>query len=235
MPTHFHTPAQALARLQEGHLRFQNGQRTQGEAVDAALLARIGNRPQRPLATVLSCSDSRIPIESLFDCLPGEIFMIRVAGNVVTSEVLASIEFATLKLGSPLCLVLGHTGCGAVEAAALGASADDGLSPSLVRLLGKVRPALRRLRRAAGWDATDPASLRSASWENARLSARTVLRKSPLLRGRSAEGAFAIHGALCALETGRIDFGVVADAIAPRGAPLFADAATAPLAGGPHA
>ncbi len=109
------TASEALARLTEGNRRFVSGA-TRSGAFRRESLAELVDR-QRPFAAILGCSDSRVPPAWVFDAGVGELFVVRVAGNVLSAEVAGSLQYATSHLGTPLLLVLGHEGCGAFEAA----------------------------------------------------------------------------------------------------------------------
>ena len=110
------SPAAALEELNNGNQRFMSGRSTHHEQ-DLAILKRHTVDKQEPFATILSCSDSRVPLELIFDQSIGHIFVVRIAGNIVTPEVSASIEYSGAMLGIKLVLVMGHAGCGAVRAA----------------------------------------------------------------------------------------------------------------------
>src|SRR5215471_14830445 len=109
------TADQALRKLIEGNRRFLRGE-ARFPTVQKQILAALA-REQRPYATILGCSDSRVPPELLFDATFGELFVIRVAGNTLSAEVAGSMQYAGLHLQTPLFVVLGHEGCGAVRAA----------------------------------------------------------------------------------------------------------------------
>ncbi len=110
------TPEAALRELMTGNERFSNNQLTSFE-YDLGILRENTVEKQEPFAAVLACADSRVPIEFVFDQTIGHIFVTRVAGNIVTPEIIASLEYAIAVLGVKVLLVLGHTGCGAVKAA----------------------------------------------------------------------------------------------------------------------
>src|SRR5258708_7263520 len=107
------TPQEALARLAEGNVRFRGGNATSSRTPWSEELARTA---QRPFAIVLACSDSRTPVEILFDQGFGDLFVVRVAGNIVAPSIVGSIEFAASQFGSRLVVVMGHTRCGAISA-----------------------------------------------------------------------------------------------------------------------
>ena len=137
--------AEALQRLRDGNRRFVAGDPVNASAVDAAKLAKLTGG-QSPFAVVLACSDSRVPVELVFDQGPGDLFVIRVAGNVATPSQIGSIEFAATQLGAQLVIVLGHGSCGAI-AAALDSIANKAPPPSanLAEILSEIRPALEGL------------------------------------------------------------------------------------------
>src|SRR5215831_9277996 len=115
MPNHFQNTDEILQRLIEGNARFARGE-PRFAVVSKEKLADLA-RAQRPYATIVGCSDSRVAPERIFDADMGELFIIRVAGNVISPEVMGSIQYAALHLETPLFVVLGHQGCGAVTAA----------------------------------------------------------------------------------------------------------------------
>ena len=135
------TSKAALQRLHEGNRRFTSEVRqyslAQGESPLAGLVAG-----QAPFAAVLACSDSRVPVETVFSQGPGDLFVIRVAGNIVAPTQLASVEFAIQKLGTRLVVVLGHTHCGAIQATLDAMATGEGLDGPLV---SRIRPALEDL------------------------------------------------------------------------------------------
>ena len=130
------TPQEALSRLKEGNARFASGKsRHAHESADLRHLLKSG---QHPFAIVLGCSDSRVPVELIFDQGFGDLFVIRVAGNVITDDVLGSIEYARIHLNSQLLVILGHEGCGAVTAALAArnhASSDPHGVQTIVKLI----------------------------------------------------------------------------------------------------
>lgn len=109
------SPREALRKLMNGNKRFSSGLRSVEAMASVYNRQELALMGQRPFAMVLTCSDSRAPVEIVFDQGLGDLFVIRVAGNVAATSVVASIEYAFLNLGTSLCLVMGHTGCGAVR------------------------------------------------------------------------------------------------------------------------
>nr|MEE4269821.1 carbonic anhydrase [Candidatus Krumholzibacteria bacterium] len=156
---------------------------------------------QQPMAVVLGCADSRVPPELVFDQGPGDLFVVRVAGNVAGSTPLGSIEFAVQQLGVRLVVVLGHTGCGAVQAALQERAGPPlGLSPHLGAVVAEIMPAL----------ADFPAQLVEPTPEtiasNALLATANLTQKSPVLARAVEEGNLAVATAVYDLGTGNVRF-----------------------------
>src|SRR5262249_39067623 len=143
---------------------------------------------QYPFAAILSCMDSRGPVELIFDLTVGDAFSLRLAGNVVNADVLGSLEFATKIAGTGLVLVLGHTRCGAVK------GAIDGVAlGSLTGLLARISPAVRA---TGNGSSDDDAYLERVAEQNVRLSMRELRDKSPVLRELIASGSVRLAGAV---------------------------------------
>ena len=193
------TADEALARLQAGNLRFVRGEAS-FPTVQKEILAELA-LGQQPYATILGCSDSRVPPELVFDAGFGELFVIRVAGNVLGPSILGTLQYSALHLKTPLFVVLGHEGCGAVKAAI--ASRFDG-APQAGRielLLEQIIPALDGLDPQA-----PPAELLSAGVEaNVRRTVGELL-ATPEAKSRIGEGVFKLVGAVYELETGSVRF-----------------------------
>jgi carbonic anhydrase len=187
----------ALARLMAGNERFMRGEPTITH-MPREVLTNLA-RGQRPYATILGCSDSRVPPELLFDAAFGELFIIRVAGNVMSPEVAGSIQYAGVHLKTQLLMVLGHEGCGAVQAA-LAAKFEGARERSRIEaLLQNILPGLDQI------DPLLPTSQRieSAVEANVRWSMRQIT-ESPEGRVRLAEGRLKMIGAVCEIATGRV-------------------------------
>src|SRR5262247_3229943 len=168
MESALYTADQALARLKEGNRRFLRG-RAHFPTLRKELLAELA-KGQRPYATIIGCSDSRVPPELLFDAGFGELFIVRVAGNVVSPEIFGTLQYAAVHLHTPLFVVLGHEGCGAVQAAL--AAKFEGVRERrrIARLLTRILPGLRGLRRGAN----PRAQLREAVEANVRWTIRQL-------------------------------------------------------------
>jgi carbonic anhydrase len=191
-------PEKALSWLKNGNTRFLKGwYRKDGKsAKDRARLAA----GQKPHTIVLSCSDSRVPPEHLFDQGLGELFTIRVAGEALDSSVIASIEYATLHLGTRLVVVMGHTQCGAVDASITTGRKPAG-SPSLDRLVADIGP---RVDYATPENKTN--DLTQESFDNAKGVAADLKARSEIVKTLVNEGKLKIVSALYNLKTGRVEF-----------------------------
>jgi carbonic anhydrase len=193
------TADEALQRLIEGNERFYRGA-ARPPAVQREVLASLV-RGQRPFATILGCSDSRVPPEWIFDAGLGELFVIRVAGNVLSPEIAGSLQYAGAHLGTPLVVILGHEGCGAVQAA-LDTKYRNVQQRSRIQLL--VESLLPGLPEFDG--ALSPGQLLSRAVEsNVRWTLRQIL-ESPEGRARLAEGRMKLVGAVYEIESGRVRF-----------------------------
>jgi len=189
----------ALERLVEGNARF-----VRGEARFATMQTdRVADlaKGQKPYATILGCSDSRVAPELLFDAGLGELFIIRVAGNVVSPEVMGSLQYAGVKLATPLFVVLGHEHCGAVEAALDAKLRGARYRSRIERLLATIVPGLR------GIDPTLPRDeqLQQGVEANVRWSLQQI-RETPEAQARAAEGKLKLVGAIYEIATGRVRF-----------------------------
>lgn len=194
-----YTAAQALDRLRDGNARFVSGH-ARFPTVQKDVLAELA-KGQQPYATILGCSDSRVPPELLFDAGFGELFVIRVAGNVLGPSINGTLQYAGSHLHTPLFVVLGHAGCGAVEAAIAGRFHGANHKSRIAVLLKNIDSALDHL------DPTmPPAALLSAAIEaNVRHTVRQVL-ESPEGKDRTARGDMNLIGAIYDLATGRVRF-----------------------------
>jgi carbonic anhydrase len=192
--------SEALRLLKEGNSRYVDG-KLQHPRQDRARRALTAAQGQHPLATVLTCSDSRMPAEIIFDQGIGDIFVIRVAGNVAATDEIGSIEYAVDHLATPVVVVLGHTQCGAVTAVV-----DDAkLTPNLANLLEPIKPAVDKAREANPQAAKD-ALLKAAIAANVRQAMEDMLRLSPVIREKVREGRVQVVGALYDLDSGQIQW-----------------------------
>lgn len=190
------TPGHALRLLSEGNARYvANEPRPRDFAAERASRA-LG---QAPIATILSCADSRVAPELAFDQGPGQLFVVRLAGNVVTTEVLASIEFGAANLGTPLLVVLGHTRCGAVQATL--ASLRDGTEHPghLGALVAAISPAVEPVLEEPGDVETN------AVRANVRHAVEALRNAQPILANLVARGELQVMGGVYDLATGRVE------------------------------
>jgi carbonic anhydrase len=186
-----------LKRLMDGNERFLNGS-ARFPIIKKEVLESMAQE-QHPYATILGCSDSRVPPELIFDANFGELFVIRVAGNVLSPEVAGSMQYAGTHLKTSLFVVLGHESCGAVQAA-LDMKFRNAVQPSRIELLVQnILPSLENIDEHA-----DPtAQIACAVEANVRWSMRQIA-ESPEGRARAAEGAFMLAGAIFEIATGRV-------------------------------
>jgi len=194
-------PEVALRRLVEGNQRFRQGSggAAAGRGFDAARAAAA----QRPFAIVLGCSDSRTPVEIVFDQGFGDLFVVRVAGNIVAPSIVGSIEFAASQFGTRLVVVMGHTGCGAI-AATMHALAT-GLGPeskNLRAITDRIAPHVQVIaQRGSG-----PEALRDAMQANVRASVDHLRHGSQILEELVLKARVVVVGAEYDLETGQVQF-----------------------------
>lgn len=182
------TPAEALSQLYEGNSRFVAG-KTLAPHRDMTRLKETAPK-QTPYAAFLGCSDSRVPIEIIFDQGFGDLFVTRIAGNVVTPECIGSLEFATYLLGAKVLYILGHTSCGAVEAAAQGKEVPGQISA----LFQHIRPAIKA---AAG-------NISQAIQENVKTQAGLLAESSPVIAKLLKDRKLIIAGGVYQLHTGKV-------------------------------
>jgi len=193
------TADEALARLIAGNERFVCGE-ARFPTIQKEILAQLA-KAQRPYATILGCSDSRVPPELIFDAGFGELFIVRVAGNVISPEVLGTLQYAGVHLRTPLFVVLGHDGCGAVGAALATKRKDTQEPARIALLLDAILPGLRDL--PSGLAPEE--EVREAVEANVRWSMRQVL-ETPEGKARTAEGTMKLVGAVYELTNGRVRF-----------------------------
>jgi carbonic anhydrase len=192
------TPAQVLADLKEGNVRFVENRLTPRDYLAQASTTADG---QYPMAILLSCVDSRVPPEIIFDQGIGDIFVARVAGNVEDVNLLGSIEFATKAAGSKLIVVLGHSSCGAIKGAA------DGVEmANLTDLLAEFDEVLAEVRAShdGPGDSSDAEFIARAVEENVRQTMEDLVSRSPILSELIESGDVAIAGGVYDLASGRV-------------------------------
>jgi carbonic anhydrase len=193
------TADEALARLRAGNERFVRGE-ARFPTVQKEILAELA-KGQQPYATILGCSDSRVPPELVFDAGFGELFIVRVAGNVVSPEVMGTLQYAAVHLRTPLFVVLGHEGCGAVQAALAAKFLGVRDRSRIERLLATITPGLSRISAESSPDEQLLAGVEA----NVRWSMHQLL-ETPEAKARAAEGVLKLVGAVYELTTGRVSF-----------------------------
>lgn len=195
------SPEKALQFLKEGNIRFMNNLMVKRDLLEQANDTREG---QWPFAAILSCIDSRTSAELIFDQGLGDVFSIRIAGNIVNTDIIGSLEFACKVAGSKLIVVLGHTNCGAIKGAC-----DHVEMGNLTELLSKIQPAVYEENQTL-----DPRSRNSGNHEfvenvtdiNIHRSVKAIVSRSPLLENMINASEIAIIGAKYDLETGEVHF-----------------------------
>lgn len=188
----------SLAMLKEGNARFIADKPSHPNA-GAPTRTETATAGQEPLVTILSCSDSRVPVELIFDRGIGELFTVRIAGNVADTDEIATIEYGVGHLRTPLLIVLGHTRCGAVTAVVKGAEVH-GLLPQLV---DNIQPAVQRAKENGGDEKT---VLANAIRENVWQSISDVLRRSSVIREAVEKGQLNIVGSVYDLDSGKVEW-----------------------------
>jgi carbonic anhydrase len=194
------TAEASLKVLKEGNLRFSSGKALHPRS-NASRRIQTDEKGQKPIATILSCSDSRVPVETIFDQGIGDVFVIRVAGNVVGADETGTVEYGVEHLGTPLLIVLGHTKCGAVTAA-VNNSETHGNVTALVK---KISPAVDKAKLVEPYvhnkDLVD-ITVEANVW----LSIESLLKDSYILRELVKEGRVKVVGAKYDLKTGRVEW-----------------------------
>lgn len=196
---------EALERLKEGNQRFVSGTPHQETGADPNRLGELVEG-QEPFAVILGCSDSRVPVEMVFDQGLGDLFVIRVAGNIVAPSQVGSVEFAAEKFHTRLVVVLGHTQCGAITA-----TLDEMRRPSEIRsrnlrsIVDRIRPALETLVEMDG-AINDDLLMRQAIRANVRASVNHLRHGSEVLEELIDREGLMVIGAYYSLQTGQVEF-----------------------------
>ena len=189
--------SEALQRLRDGNYRFAHSEENNLQSVNQARRAELVDG-QSPFAVIVACSDSRVPVELLFDQGLGDLLVIRVAGNIVAPSQIGSVECAAAQLGTKLVVVLGHSNCGAVEATLKELSKQqETRSPNLQSIVNRIRPAVELL---------DHPSLHTADVANVRNSVERLRGRSKLLKTLIESGELTVVGAEYSIESGVVDF-----------------------------
>lgn len=189
------TPQRAVEFLIEGNQRFVSNLNKDHDHLETINETRDG---QYPFAVVLSCMDSRTSVELIFDQGLGDLFSIRVAGNIVNDDIIGSIEYAVKYVGSKLLVVLGHTSCGAINSAVNGV--QDG---HITALLDRIRPSISRAKLKSDSECKHGDKVVYANVEN---SLQEVISKSPIVNELFTSGQIGLMGAVYNVENGSVDF-----------------------------
>ena len=190
------TATKALGMLKDGNARFASGG---GVHRDFAAQVKATAGGQYPFAAIVSCMDSRAPVEILFDLGLGDTFSIRQAGNVIDADVLGGLEYASQVIGVKLIVVLGHSQCGAVKGAIEGAELGN-----LTQLLRKITPAIQGP--VPKEKSKDDAFVAKVAQNNVRLCMKEIREQSPIVRGLLDSGKVGLVGAMYDIENGKVTF-----------------------------
>lgn len=197
---------EALKKLREGNARFVDGQTGRIDGANDSLRNELLGG-QAPFAVILGCSDSRVPVEIVFDQTLGDLFVIRVAGNVVAPSQIGSVEFAAEAFGTRLVVVMGHSNCGAVTATldSLKSAGDGGASRNLLSIVERIRPSVEELTLTSLKD--DPEQLiHHAVRANVRASVSHLKYGSKSLEQLTENDGLLVVGAEYSLKTGEVEF-----------------------------
>jgi len=195
------TPEKALLSLKEGNERFQNRKREERNLIEQVKDTSDG---QYPFATVLSCIDSRVSAELIFDQGIGDIFSIRIAGNFVNTDILGSMEFACKLAGTKLIIVLGHTSCGAVKGAC-----DDAKLGNLTSMLAKIKPAVDSTTLPTDINIRNSSNIsfvNDVAVKNIELNIQNILNSSEVISEMINNGEVKIIGAMYDVSSGTVNF-----------------------------
>ena len=195
------TPEKALNFLREGNVRFQNNLKANRNLLEQVNDTSDG---QFPFATILSCIDSRVSAELVFDQGLGDIFSVRIAGNFINQDILGSMEFACKLAGTKLIVVLGHTACGAIKGAC-----DDAKLGNLTSMLAKIKPAVEAVKEpkdASIRNSSNSEFVDNVSAKNVQLSLDRIRKESDVLSEMQNNGEIKIIGAMYDINTGAVDF-----------------------------
>ena len=195
------TPQKSLQYLKEGNQRFQNNLKANRNLLEQVNDTSEG---QFPFATILSCIDSRVSAELVFDQGLGDIFSVRIAGNFVNEDILGSMEFASKLAGTKLIVVLGHTSCGAIKGAC-----DDAKMGNLTKLIEKITPAVNAVTEpsdASQRNSKNADFVDTVSKKNVELTIDRIHAESPILSEMEKNGEIMIVGAMYDINTGEVTF-----------------------------
>ncbi|MEQ3655043.1 MAG: carbonic anhydrase family protein [Dokdonia sp.] len=195
------TPEKSLETLKEGNKRFQENFKVGRDLLDQVKDTSTG---QYPFATILSCIDSRVSSELIFDQGIGDIFSVRIAGNFVNTDILGSMEFACKLAGTSLIVVLGHTSCGAVKGAC-----DNAKLGNLTAMLEKITPAVKAVKEPEDENRRNSSNIEfvnEVAKKNVMMTIDRILAESQVLAGMQEDGSIKIIGGMYDIKTGEVAF-----------------------------
>lgn len=192
------SPDEAIKILKAGNKRFLSGDQLSRNEKEIISTTSSG---QFPLANVIACMDSRSPPEIVFDLSKGDIFVNRVAGNVIDKDILGGLEYGAKVVGAPLIVVMGHTNCGAVKGAC-----DNVKLGNLTQLLEKIKPAIQMSKVSGKRDGKNTAFVNDVTELNVDVSINTIRSQSPILADLEKQGKIKIVGAMYDTSTGRVNW-----------------------------
>lgn len=192
------SPEMAIEMLKKGNSRF-----VENKLASRDLLGQVKetSKGQFPFAAVLSCIDSRVPAEVVFDQGIGDIFSIRIAGNFINEDILGSIEFACKAAGSKLIVILGHSACGAVKGAC-----DHVELGNLTGLLNKIQPAIDAVEEGGDRSSANTGFVQKVADKNVEIALQQLKEKSAVLKEMLDNGEIGLVGAMYSVETGQVTF-----------------------------
>jgi carbonic anhydrase len=192
------TPQDALRMLQDGNARFVSGKSINCDLMQQVRATAHG---QAPFAAIVGCIDSRVPPELVFDQRLGSIFAARIAGNFVNTDIIGSLEFACKVAGAKAIVVLGHSDCGAIKGAI-----DRAKLGNLTEMLSHIEPAVAATKFTGKRTSKDKKLVQAVADTNAKLTARTILARSPVLKQMVDNKEIVVAAAMHDIETGRVSF-----------------------------
>ena len=193
------TAEQALELLKEGNKRFVKNLKAKRDLIASVNETRDG---QYPFAVILSCIDSRVPVEMVLDQGLGDVFSIRIAGNFINEDILGSMEFACKAAGSKLIVVMGHSSCGAIKSAC-----DHVELGNLTGLLNKIQPAIDAVDEDGEKSSSNANFVQKVAEKNIEIAIQQLKEKSPVLKEMLEDGKIGLVGAMYSVETGAVTFG----------------------------
>ena len=194
------TPNKVIEILKRGNEAFADNRLALQNSIERVQNAVNGQHPE---AVILSCIDSRVPVEDIFQCGIGDIFVARVAGNIVNPDILGSLEYACKVSGAKLIVVMGHEHCGAIKSAI-----DDVELGNITGLLSKIKPAVNQSKVNFKGETTsgNAAFVEKVCYANMELMVNEIRKNSPILKAMEDKGEIKIVGAIYGLESGKVEF-----------------------------